>query len=210
MNINSTGHSPKIQQGRPMATAIASEAQEGQPQSKDSVEFKLEIPKNFDIDLVKYTKYAGRVAPGLLSLGLNAPTVALSPVLNAISPARTTSAQHGREIWTNVLGTGAIGSAAGAFIGRASGNQIVGGILGGIAGLAVGGIRTAVAGKAKYPEIAEAAAQAKDGNSNKAFASGVALRKGYAAGIREAYMDGGQYADNTVDFLRGLAGFKPD
>ena len=209
MNISSTtpqAAKPALSSSPKQAPAAA----EQQVADQDSVEFTLELPKNIDLDLVKLTKYAGRVAPGMASLALNSPTVLFSPVLNAISPATSNSKQHTYEYWTNIVGGAVIAAGVGGLLGAASGNSLGLGFAGAIVGGIGGGIRTAVAGKAKYPEIGEAAHEAKWGQSNKAFATGVALRKGYAAGIREAYMDGGQYADNAIDFARGLVGLKSD
>ena len=163
-------------------------------------------------------KQVARVIPGTVSLALHSPKVVGAPILNAVSPAYSRSDKVVNERWGSVLGGGIMGAGVGGVLGAAAGN-ILGGTAAGAAIGAVGGGALVVMDlfvndlimmrppEPSLPGIADSAYEAKS-SSNGSHSAGVALRKGYAAGISEAYMKGARLADESTNVVRGFVGLE--
>ena len=171
-------------------------------------------------------KHASRSVPGVLNVALNSPNLVASPILNAIDPATNNRDAIFYERWGNVLGGSALGGIAGAVLTSvlatdASVGQIIGvGFAGFAGGGALGGAKSMVTSwwtptvydggatrtVAKYPEIGEAAYNARAKAKHKSYGFGEALRKGYGAGIAQSYEGGAQLADELGRFSKGLLG----
>lgn len=176
----------------------------------------------------KTLKHAARAIPGALNVAYNSPNLLVSPLLNSFSPATNNKDAIFYERWSNVLGGTVIGGVAGVAAAMLLGDNlpvstIVGlGFAGAGSGLAASALRigasAAFAKKdgtgyharelAKYPQIGNAAYQAKSSSSNRSYATGAAIRSGYASGVKEAYEDGAYVVDQLGSFTKGLVGIK--
>lgn len=206
------------------AAPEAPKAQEAGNEPRETV--SISVPKvSIDLSKIGNAAYKGaRSIPGVVSLALNAPVVTVAPLLNAIDPATSNGKAIAYERWSNVLGSTAIGTAAGAALGAVAGNAWAGAGLGVIGGFVAGGARSLLTPlwspsvsvgyyrsqeAAKYPEIGNNAANSDTHSRTKSHAFGARLRAGYSTAFKEAFEDGGRGLDNLANFTRGLAG-KPD
>jgi len=206
-------------------TAVSSPAKPpNTPKAESSKTISIPVP-SISLDTVgKAVKSTVRLIPGTLNVALNSPNLVVTPILNAYDPATTNRDQIFYERWGNVLGSTAIGTAAGVVTSAAIGQSLAaGGGIGAAAGLAIGGGRVLISAMineppsynryepAKYPSMGYDAQAAKNKFGYDAYGTAKALRQSYAAGFGEAYEDGAKLGDavtSTVaqsgNFVRGL------
>jgi len=211
-----------IKQTKPISAPQTQKANPASDTKNEGRTISVTLPTDGFETVGKVAHGAARAVPGLMNVAWNSPKLVFSPILNAYDPATSNRDQVFYERWSNMLGHTAIGLAAGALIGPTSSINSLGMIaLGGLGGVVSGGIRCGVESVvgpkerisyyssrpyAQFPEIGEAAHQAKIGHTTKSYAAGRSLVSAYKAGIGEAYEDGAKFTDNLVNFGRGLVG----